>query len=49
MVVNAIGYVGVIEVDAFVSSGIYRLTATMQDKADVKGVDTSLCSLADDV
>lgn len=46
---NEIGYAGAIEVSAFVSSDIYRSTATMSDKVNAKGEDTSLCSLADDV
>jgi len=44
-----IGYAGAIEVNAFVFSGIYKLTATMSDEANAKGDDMSMCSLANDV
>ena len=46
---NEIWYAGATEVNAFVSSGIYRLTANMSDEANVEGEDTRLCSLADGV
>jgi len=46
---DKIGYAGATKVNAFVSSGTYRLTATMSDEANVESEDMSLCSPADDL